>query len=69
MNGLGAIMLAGVFWASVGLFARFFAAYQLSPFYMVVLRTMFAVSCLGLYLADGRLAGDAVILPCLPYHV
>lgn len=60
MNGLGAIVLAGVFWASVGLFARFFAAYQLSPFYMVVLRTMFAVSCLGLYL--GLFKRDLLII-------
>lgn len=51
MNGVLAIVLAGVFWGSVGLFARFLGAYQLSPFYIVVLRTSFAVLCLGLYLA------------------
>jgi DME family drug/metabolite transporter len=51
VSGFGAIVLAGIFWSSVGLFARFLSAYQLNPFYMVVLRTLCAVSCLGIYLA------------------
>ncbi|MGI6129382.1 MAG: DMT family transporter [bacterium] len=50
MSGFSAIVLAGIFWASVGLFARFLGAYELSPFYMVILRTSVAVFCLGSYL-------------------
>ena len=54
MDGVLAIVLAGVFWGSVGVFARMLSSYQLSPFYIVVLRAAVAVFCLGMYMVFFR---------------
>jgi drug/metabolite transporter (DMT)-like permease len=50
MSGIISIVLAGVFWGTVGLFARFLEGHGLHPFYIVILRTAVAVLCLGCYL-------------------
>lgn len=47
MKGYILIVLAGAFWGTAGLFVRFLSAYQLNPYYMVLLRDTMAVGMLG----------------------